>query len=84
MIAVGSVGLEKEFRVGHFTREESPDTSIQIDIEQINAGIANNEFDLVAVGRALLADPNWPNKLKAGKTSELISFDTRALDELVV
>lgn len=84
VIAVGSVGLEKEFRVGHFTREESPDTSIQIDIEQLNAGIANNEFDLVAVGRALLADPNWPNKLKAGKTSELISFDTRALDELVV
>ncbi len=84
VIAVGSVGLEKEFRVGHFTREESPDASIQIDIEQLNAGIANNEFDLVAVGRALLADPNWPNKLKAGKTSELISFDTRALDELVV
>ncbi len=84
VIAVGSVGLEKEFRVGHFTREESPDTSIQIDIEQLNFGIANHEFDLVAVGRALLADPNWPNKLKAGKASELISFDTKALDELVV
>ena len=84
VIAVGSVGLEKEFRVGHFTREESPDASILIDIEHLNAGIANHEFDLVAVGRALLADPNWPNKLKAGKTSELISFDTKALDELVV
>ncbi len=84
VIAVGSVGLEKEFRVGHFTREESPDTSAQIDIDQLNSGIANNQFDLVAVGRALLSDPNWPNKIKAGKTAELISFDTKALDELVV
>jgi 2,4-dienoyl-CoA reductase-like NADH-dependent reductase (Old Yellow Enzyme family) len=41
-------------------------------------------FDLIAVGRALLADPNWPNKLKDGRIADLISFDVKALDELVV
>jgi len=84
VIAVGSVGLEKEFRVGHFTREESPDANIQIDVKQLDDGIEQSLFDLVAVGRALLADPNWPNKLKAGKTSDLISFNVKALDELVI
>ncbi len=84
VIAVGSVGLEKEFRVGHFTREESPDASVHVDIGLLNAGLQQNKFDLVAVGRALLADPNWPNKLKAGKAAELISFDAKALDELVM
>jgi len=84
VIAVGSVGLEKEFRVGHFTREESPDTGIQIDVQRLSEGVAHSKFDLVAVGRALLADPQWTNKLKAGRVSELVSFDARALDELVV
>lgn len=84
VIAVGSVGLEKEFRVGHFTREESPDTPTEIDVKKLNAGIAEHQFDLVAVGRALLSDPNWPNKIKDGRTAELIPFDAKALDELVV
>jgi len=84
VIAVGSVGLEKEFRVGHFTREESPDTGIQIDVKRLSDGVSHSKFDLVAVGRALLADPQWPNKLKAGRISELVSFDAKALDELVI
>jgi len=84
VIAVGSVGLEKEFRVGHFTREESPDTGIQIDVKRLSDGVSHSKFDLVAVGRALLADPQWTNKLKAGRISELVSFDAKALDELVI
>lgn len=84
IIAVGSVGLEKEFRTGHFTREESPDSATQLDLEKLNASISNQEFDLVAIGRALLSDPNLPNKIQAGKLDELVSFDVKALDELVV
>jgi 2,4-dienoyl-CoA reductase-like NADH-dependent reductase (Old Yellow Enzyme family) len=84
VIAVGSVGLEKEFRVGHFTREESPDTAIHIDVKQLSDGIEHHLFDMVAVGRALLADPNWTNKLKEGRITDLIGFDAKALDELVV
>lgn len=84
VIAVGSVGLEKEFRVGHFTRQESPDTVIQIDVKQLNDGIEHHMFDLVAVGRALLADPHWTNKLKDGRIADLIPFDAKALDELVM
>ena len=83
VIAVGSVGLEKEFRTGHFTREENPDSKAAVDITQLEQGISNNSFDLVAVGRALLADPQWANKVKTGRLNELTHFDVSALDNLV-
>lgn len=42
----------------------------------------NGEFDLVAVGRALLADPAWTAKIRGGRTGELVPFDARVLGEL--
>jgi 2,4-dienoyl-CoA reductase-like NADH-dependent reductase (Old Yellow Enzyme family) len=33
--------------------------------------LANEEFDLVAVGRALLQDPAWAAKIREGRTGEL-------------
>jgi 2,4-dienoyl-CoA reductase-like NADH-dependent reductase (Old Yellow Enzyme family) len=53
-------------------------------MKQLSDGIELHLFDLVAVGRALLADPNWTNKLKDGRIADLIAFDAKALDELVV
>ena len=32
------------------------------------------EFDLVAIGRALLADPEWPRKLQSGRTEAIEVF----------
>ncbi|UOA08101.1 NADH:flavin oxidoreductase [Methylobacter sp. S3L5C] len=84
VIAVGSVGLEKEFRTGHFTREESPDSNTSVDVDALSKGIDQGSFDLVAVGRALLADPKWPNKVKKGHLDQLVSFNTKALDQLVI
>ena len=59
VIAVGSVGLETQFR------SERPGDVIQpaaVDrlVDQFEAG----EFDLAAIGRALLADPTWVNRLR--------------------
>lgn len=33
--------------------------------------IKNGEADFIALGRTLLADPEWPNKVKAGKLDEI-------------
>ena len=33
------------------------------------------EFDVIAVGRALLADPNWVNRLRDGDLDEFAGFD---------
>jgi 2,4-dienoyl-CoA reductase-like NADH-dependent reductase (Old Yellow Enzyme family) len=41
-----------------------------------------DEFDLVAVGRALLSDPAWPNKLHAGREDEMVAFDPKHMGVL--
>jgi 2,4-dienoyl-CoA reductase-like NADH-dependent reductase (Old Yellow Enzyme family) len=33
------------------------------------------EFDLVALGRVLLADPDWLMKIEQGRIDELTSYD---------
>jgi 2,4-dienoyl-CoA reductase-like NADH-dependent reductase (Old Yellow Enzyme family) len=40
------------------------------------------DFDLVGVGRALLADPGWARKIRKGISSELIGFSKEALATL--
>jgi 2,4-dienoyl-CoA reductase-like NADH-dependent reductase (Old Yellow Enzyme family) len=32
------------------------------------------EFDMVAVGRALLSDPEWVLKVKEGREDEIVGF----------
>ena len=41
------------------------------------------EFDLIAVGRAILADPHWVGKIRSGDTADLRDFDRSALATLV-
>jgi len=53
-ISVGSVGLSGD-AVGAFLGESSVPTGLEGVARQLD----RDEFDLVAVGRALLADPDW-------------------------
>lgn len=78
-ITVGSVGLSGDF-FGAFAGESSEPTSL----EELNRRFDRGDFDLVAVGRPLLSDPNWVAKIKAGKTAELKGFSKEALGQLVL
>jgi 2,4-dienoyl-CoA reductase-like NADH-dependent reductase (Old Yellow Enzyme family) len=78
-ITVGSVGLSSDF-FGAFAGESSEPTSL----EELNRRFDRGDFDLVAVGRPLLSDPNWVAKIKAGKTAELKGFSKEALGQLVL
>jgi 2,4-dienoyl-CoA reductase-like NADH-dependent reductase (Old Yellow Enzyme family) len=42
----------------------------------------NHEFELIAVGRALLQDPEWLNKVKEGRLNEVESFAKKSLAKL--
>ena len=44
--------------------------------------LERDEFDLVAVGRALLADPQWVQKIRDGRLDELKDFERSALMSL--
>jgi 2,4-dienoyl-CoA reductase-like NADH-dependent reductase (Old Yellow Enzyme family)/thioredoxin reductase len=46
-------------------------TSGRIEPEAANKYIGEGKFDFVAMGRKLLADPELPNKLKAGKPEDV-------------
>ena len=80
-ILVGSVTLAQDF----------------IDEQQRNIGthaepaslrnlaelLERGECDLVAVGRALIPNPDWPKLIAAGRDRELRAYDKRDLETLV-
>ncbi|WP_327176964.1 NADH:flavin oxidoreductase [Streptomyces sp. NBC_01335] len=76
-ITVGSVGLDGEF-FNAFQGKGSPVTGI----EQLLDRIERDEFDMVAVGRALIADPEWAAKTLVGRTEDIASFDAEMLKSL--
>lgn len=77
-ITVGSVGLTGEF-LAAFQGESSQPSSLDELIRRFDRG----DFDLVAVGRPLLSDPEWVLKIKEGRSTELKGFTKAALSELV-
>ncbi|MCP4821338.1 MAG: 12-oxophytodienoate reductase, partial [Shimia sp.] len=42
-----------------------------------------DEFDMVAVGRALIANPDWANQVQDGKFEELAAYEKDMLQKLV-
>lgn len=77
-ISVGSVGLSGDF-FGAFGGQSSTPASL----DRLTERMERNEFDLIAVGRALLADPDWVTKVRAGDTEALTGFTPAAFAELV-
>ena len=77
-ISVGSVGLDGDF-FGAFAGQSSQPSSLDELVRRMDRG----DFDLVAVGRPLLADPNWVEKIKNNRTEELQGFSKEALMQLV-
>lgn len=77
-ITVGSVGLDSDF-MSFFTEGKGAGNA---SIESLMGKLDNQEFDLVAIGRALLVDPAWVSKIQEGRTGELIPFSPEALKTL--
>lgn len=77
-ISVGSVGLSGDFMAA-FGGESSTPTSLDGLVRRME----REEFDLIAVGRALITDAAWAAKVHAGKTAELKDFAAADLGQLV-
>ncbi|WP_187274311.1 NADH:flavin oxidoreductase [Paenibacillus sp. N3.4] len=77
-ISVGSVGLDGDF-TSLFTEGKGANN---VGIDDLIQKLEREEFDLVAIGRALLADPAWATKIREGRTDEWIPFTTEALKTL--
>lgn len=80
-IAVGSVGLAGPDFMEHLTGRSAGAELGGLDelLKRMEAG----EFDLIAVGRALIANPDWASRIRDGHLDDLKPFDRRQLLTLV-
>ena len=77
VIAVGGVTLH-----GDFTQFEDPALGLRgmatarptANLDRVEQALERGDFDLIAVGRAMLANPDWLAKIKAGQASEITAF----------
>ncbi len=77
-ITVGSTGLTGEFLAG--LKGESSDPS---SLDEVIRRFDRGDFDLVAVGRPLISDAEWVNKIQANRIDDLKGFKTSDLSQLI-
>lgn len=80
VIAVGSVLLNVDFKApeGKARAALVPET-----LERAAEGIEQDEFDQIAIGRALLANPDLVNRVLSGDMAGLKNYDRSYLDRLI-
>jgi 2,4-dienoyl-CoA reductase-like NADH-dependent reductase (Old Yellow Enzyme family) len=76
-VTVGSIGLS-----GDFLAAFGGETSIPSSLDELLRRFDRGDFDLVAVGRPLLADPDWARKVHQGQSSEMGGFRKEMLATL--
>ncbi len=76
-ITVGSVGLDADFLGAFIGKGADP-----AGIEPLLKRMEDDEFDLVAIGRALIADPQWPTKIRLGHFDDIRGFTPEDLTTL--
>lgn len=77
-MSVGSVGLDVEFLASLVSGKQAKPASLQDLARMMDRG----DFDMVAVGRGLLSDPAWANKVAKGDLESLRAFDASSLATL--
>ena len=79
-ITVGSISLDKDFipepGEGFFSGGDIA------SIDKLLESLEKGEFDLAAVGRALIANPDWANKVQQGGVSNLAPYEKEMLLKL--
>jgi 2,4-dienoyl-CoA reductase-like NADH-dependent reductase (Old Yellow Enzyme family) len=79
VIAVGSVGLDKPHQTRRLRTPDNVRAGVT-DLQLVTERMAAEEFDLVAVGRALLADFAWAEKVRRGDYGAIRPLGPEALE----
>jgi 2,4-dienoyl-CoA reductase-like NADH-dependent reductase (Old Yellow Enzyme family) len=74
VMTVGSIGLDSDF-IAAFAGSAAG----TVGIERLLERLERDEFDFVVLGRALLADPDWPEKVRAGLLDQVTPFASEHL-----
>lgn len=79
VMTVGSVTLATDFKspTGKIHAQVSSE-----HVDQLSEGIARGDYDMVAIGRALLSNPDWVRLVESGRLSALVPFERSVLERL--
>jgi 2,4-dienoyl-CoA reductase-like NADH-dependent reductase (Old Yellow Enzyme family) len=77
VIVVGSVGLDTDVMDNFFGKEAK--STGEAGLQELVRRFNNQEFDLISVGRSLIGDPQWVNKVRDGRISEIRMFTKKDL-----
>jgi len=80
VIAVGSVGISTD--VMETVQGIEPENQVETSLALLEEGIARGDFDLVAVGRGQIADPDWVRKVRERRFDDIVGFTREALGKL--
>ena len=78
-ITVGSIGLDTDF-ITSFSQANLDSSGA--DLEKLVMMLERGDFDMVAVGRALIANPDWVNRIRVGELAQLQAYDPASLATL--
>lgn len=78
-MTVGSVGLEAP--LGDPDTAKVPVSAAPANLAVLLEMLARGDFDLVGVGRALLANPDWPHIVGEGRWDDLVAYDASRIAE---
>ncbi len=78
-MSVGSVSLDEDFFADVKDGFKSANVA---DLNKLSELMERGDFDLIAVGRALIANPDWANLVREGREKELKAFDKEMLYSL--
>lgn len=79
-ITVGSVGLSTDFLPAPGTQDFKDAQSESVD--ELAQRVEDGEFDLVAVGRALIANADWPERVRHGDSANISGYNAEMLTTL--
>jgi len=80
VIAVGSVLLNTDFKASDGKIQAALVPEI---LQRVAEGLEQGEFDMIAIGRALLANPDLVKNVLSGDLDKLKSYDRSFLNRLV-
>ena len=79
---IGSIGLDSDFFV---SLAEGKASDIDLPrLDELMRRFDRGDFDLVAVGRAMIAEPDWPKIIRSGELHRLKPFTPKALDDALM
>jgi 2,4-dienoyl-CoA reductase-like NADH-dependent reductase (Old Yellow Enzyme family) len=78
-ITVGSVTLNEDL----MTSFGSASTAGVAGIDNLLERLDRDEFDLVAIGRSLIVNPDWPGIVRKGALNQLRPFNRSVLGDLI-